>query len=135
MRYDDIWTENVKIYAKARVEIEAKPGVPHYKTMDIEEVKAIIESKSELRCDAHEFCEFDDTENKDSPTTVFTVDVEYYKPCEFEEVEGGEPDERLAEPVEDSLDYDYEGDWNFETDELTISIADIYDADTEYETF
>lgn len=131
---NDSWVEDVKIYAKARVEIKAKPGVPHDKTKDIEDIKAIITSESGLWCNKHEFCEFDDTEDKDAPTTVFIVDVDYYKPCEFIEVEGGEPDERLAEPIEDSLDFDYEGVDEFETDELTISITDIYDIDTEYES-
>lgn len=131
--YRDSWVEDIKIYAKARIEIKAKPGIPHYKTMDIEEVKAIIDSESDLRCNAHEFCEFDDTEDKDAPTTVFMVNVAYYRPCEFKEVEGGEKGERLAEPIEDSLDCDYEGAWDFETDELIISITDLDDIETHYE--
>lgn len=135
MRRNNTWTEDVKIHAKARIEVQAKPGVPHDKTKDIEEIMAIIESESELRCDAYEFCGTDDTKDKDAQISIFKVDVAYYKPCEFEEVEGGEKDERLAEPIEDSLDYDYEGDCDFETDELIISITDIDDVDTEYESY
>jgi hypothetical protein len=135
MRRNNTWTEDVRIYAKARVEIQAKPGIPHDKTKDIEEIMAIIERDSELRCDAYESCKTNDAEDKDTQTTTFIIDVAYYKPCEFREEEGGEWDERIAEPIEDSLDYCYEGECDFETDELIISVIDIDDAETQYESY
>lgn len=128
--YYEAYTEDVKVYAKARIEVVAKPGVPHDRTKDIEQIISVIERESDIVCSAHRT---DDSEDRDAPTAIYIVKIEYPRPCEFEEVEGGEPDERLLEAIESTFDPDYEGKDEFETDELVISITDIDDIETDYE--
>lgn len=124
------YTGTVYVCAKACVEIEAKPGVPHYKTLDIEKIKDVIEKESILRCYEHSFIEFDATRNEDSPITKFSIRVEYSNSCEFYKEIGGEPDEILFTPYED--DEEYDDIHCFETDELMIEITDIEVIKTEY---
>lgn len=132
--YDDYdyetYTGDVKVYAKARIEVVAKLGVPHDRTKDIEEVIAVIERESDIVYCAHRI---DDSEDMGDLITIYIVDVVYLRPCEFEEVMGGEPDERLLEPIDITFDPEYEGKDEFETDDLIISITDIDDIETDYE--
>lgn len=114
---------SIAVYAKVGIEIKAKPGVPHDKTLDIEKIMGIIENEPRLvDCYGHSFIGFDTRWDEFSPITKFSITVEYSNPCTFYKRSEDVSDEFLAIRKSDA---EYHGRRLFETKELMIEITEV----------